>query len=50
MAAGVTSGVVALVLDAHNRNGFHQQNAADGERGQGDSAVFGDSSCPTPTT
>ena len=22
MAAGVTSGVVALVLDAHNRNGF----------------------------
>ena len=25
MAAGVTSGVVALVLDAHNRNGFHRQ-------------------------
>ena len=26
MAAGVTSGVVALVLDAHNRNPFHKQN------------------------
>ena len=25
MAAGVASGVVALVLDAHNRNGFSQQ-------------------------
>ena len=25
MAAGVASGVVALVLDAHNRNGFNQQ-------------------------
>jgi serine protease AprX len=25
MAAGVTSGVVALVLQAHNQNGFHRQ-------------------------
>jgi serine protease AprX len=25
MAAGVTTGVVALILDAHNRTGFHRQ-------------------------
>jgi serine protease AprX len=25
MAAGVTTGVVALILDAHNRSGFHRQ-------------------------
>jgi serine protease AprX len=25
MAAGVTSGVVALVIDAHNKNGLHRQ-------------------------
>jgi serine protease AprX len=27
MAAGVTSGVVALILDAHNRSGYHRQTA-----------------------
>ena len=25
MGAGVATGVVALVVDAHNRNGFHRQ-------------------------
>jgi hypothetical protein len=27
MSAGVTTGVVALILDAHNRSGFHRQKA-----------------------
>ena len=50
MAAAVGSGVVALVLDAHNRAGYVRRRAADAERREGDARVQRDSGARTPTT
>ena len=42
MGAGVATGVAALVVDAHNRNGFQPPETAHREPGQGASRVLGD--------